>query len=297
MLHTSNIVFSIVITTHNRPQFLSRALQSVMQQGYQHWEVLIVDDGSQPPYLQDYVEIFNDPRIQGWELSHQGVNAARNWGIQKAKGDFVLFLDDDDQYLPMHLEVLYDKIKKYHPRYKIFKTAMKAMRPHKGFELENLKSTDPLLEMYLQGENLLSFAFSKEIFQDLTFITTPLLASDQLFLMEAVLAHPLKIVEVPTVVYHHNPQGLSKRYCQTSLQWGEQFFDHASAPLHLALRMRLGFHYQDYYWGKYYLHHARLAIRQGERKIYFQLLRKAWRFRLLTPWQDYLRTLYTPLRP
>ncbi len=296
MLNPANLVFSIVITTHNRPQFLRKALESLVQQGFQHWEAHVIDDGSETNYWQGLLLEYQDPRIKGWTQSHQGVNAARNLGIDKSQGEFLLFLDDDDLYLPMHLEVLYVKIKKYSPRYKIFKTGIKAMRPGKGFQPDNLSTSDPLLEIYRQGENLLSFAFHRAVFETLRFVQPPILAADQLFLLEAVLAFPLKVLQVPTVVYHWNPQGLSKNYSEESLRIGEDFFEWASPALHLALRMRLGYAYKDCYWGKFYLHHARLAIQQDKHKDFRKLLGKAWHYRKFTPPKEYLRTLYTFLR-
>jgi glycosyltransferase involved in cell wall biosynthesis len=100
-----NLQISIIIPTYNRAHFLSYAIQSVINQTYQNWELLIIDDGS-TDNTKKVVEEFikKDSRIKYFYKEHGGVGSSRNFGIKKASGDFVIFLDSDDMFLPNILE-------------------------------------------------------------------------------------------------------------------------------------------------------------------------------------------------
>lgn len=97
---------SVVIPTFNRARVLSRALSSVLAQTFQDFEVHVIDDGSTDE-TRRMVGEFSDPRINTVALPVQGgAAAARNKGIEQARGKYVAFLDSDDEYLPSFLEVL-----------------------------------------------------------------------------------------------------------------------------------------------------------------------------------------------
>lgn len=102
MTHTPRV--TVVITTYNRADLLPRAVESVLAQTYTDYEVIIVDDCSSDN-TQDVVAGFDDPRIRSFRHErNRGASAARNTGILNAKGEYVAFLDDDDELLPMNLE-------------------------------------------------------------------------------------------------------------------------------------------------------------------------------------------------
>ncbi len=95
---------SVVIPSYNRANVLPRAVKSVLAQTYQDFEIIIIDDCSKDN-TQEVVKNFNDPRIR--YIRHEinkGGNAARNTGIKAANGEFVAFLDSDDEWLPTKLE-------------------------------------------------------------------------------------------------------------------------------------------------------------------------------------------------
>jgi len=85
---------------------LKQSIKSILQQTYQNFEIVVINDGG-----QDIAEIVEDPRIV--YLQHaksKGPAAARNLGLEAAKGNYIAYLDDDDSYLTNHLETLHDKI-------------------------------------------------------------------------------------------------------------------------------------------------------------------------------------------
>ncbi|WP_324689966.1 glycosyltransferase family 2 protein [Cobetia sp. D5] len=99
----TNALVTCVIPTKNRHDKLRLAIDSVLNQSYENVEVIVVDDGSDEKVENHYdsrrVTIINN------KFSVGGA-AARNLGIKSAKGDFICFLDDDDEYLPTKIEVM-----------------------------------------------------------------------------------------------------------------------------------------------------------------------------------------------
>jgi len=95
---------SVIIPTHNRADMLCRAVDSVLKQTLTDFELIIVDDGSTDDTCRR-IEAHTDPRIR--YIRHQlgkGASAARNTGIRHAHGNYIAFLDDDDEWLPTKLE-------------------------------------------------------------------------------------------------------------------------------------------------------------------------------------------------
>lgn len=100
----SSPFFSIILPTYNRGHLIDRALQSVLAQHEQAWELLIADDGSIDgtwTSLCDWVR--QDARVRCWRHVNRGQAASRNAMLLHARGDWVVFLDSDDEFLPAHL--------------------------------------------------------------------------------------------------------------------------------------------------------------------------------------------------
>lgn len=96
---------SVVIPTFNRPDLIGRAIRSVLAQTYADFEIIVVDDGDKVS-VEEAVAGVGDKRIRYIKNSppKQGGGATRNVGIREAKGEYVAFLDDDDEWLPTKLE-------------------------------------------------------------------------------------------------------------------------------------------------------------------------------------------------
>lgn len=94
---------SIVIPLYNKERWVRRALDSVARQTFTDFELFVVDDGSTDQGAQ-IVATYGDSRFRLITQPNAGPGAARNRGIAEAKGEFLAFLDADDEWLPMYLE-------------------------------------------------------------------------------------------------------------------------------------------------------------------------------------------------
>jgi glycosyltransferase involved in cell wall biosynthesis len=101
---TSNMPkVSVIIPTHNRAHFLRGAILSVLNQTFQDFEIIVVDDAS-TDNTSEVVAAFNDERIRFLRHdTNKGGSAARNTGILNSQCDYIAFLDDDDEWLPEKL--------------------------------------------------------------------------------------------------------------------------------------------------------------------------------------------------
>ncbi|WP_324759665.1 glycosyltransferase family 2 protein [Haloarcula sp. GH36] len=96
---------SVVVPTYNRPDLLSRALDSVLTQTVTDLECIVIDDCSSTSQARKVVESTNDDRVRyARHEETKGSSAARNTGIEMAVGEYVAFLDDDDEWYPEKLE-------------------------------------------------------------------------------------------------------------------------------------------------------------------------------------------------
>ena len=99
------VYFSIIIPLFNKENHIENTLKSILKQTYTNYEIIIVNDGSKDG-SESKVLNFKDSRIQLYNQKNQGAAMARNLGIEKAKYDYIAFLDADDLWMENHLETL-----------------------------------------------------------------------------------------------------------------------------------------------------------------------------------------------
>lgn len=104
--------FSIVIPLYNKEISIESTLQSVLEQTYKNFEVIVVNDGSTDNSAA-LVEEINDSRVRLIHQENKGVSAARNRGIKEAKYEWLSFLDADDIWYPNHLKVTSELIDEF----------------------------------------------------------------------------------------------------------------------------------------------------------------------------------------
>lgn len=104
-IHKENDLISVIIPTYNRSDLLQRAIKSILKQTYHNFELIIVDDGSTDINIE-VIKAFSDSRIKYIKFQkNRGQPAAINEGIRVSKGNYITFLDDDDEIFPKMLEL------------------------------------------------------------------------------------------------------------------------------------------------------------------------------------------------
>lgn len=108
--------FSVVIPVYNGEKHIDISVESVLSQSFGDFEIVVVNDGSKDG-TSDAVRALAEKdemgRVRLIEQANGGVSAARNTGIKESRGDYVCFLDSDDQWLPEHLAALSEAIDRY----------------------------------------------------------------------------------------------------------------------------------------------------------------------------------------
>ena len=105
-----NISFSVIMPTYNNAQFIRRAIDSLMNQLYDKWELIIINDGSTDNTDDSIIEYISDNRISYIKNKYnQGLGVALNEGIEASKYDYITYLPADDYYFENHLVNIYEK--------------------------------------------------------------------------------------------------------------------------------------------------------------------------------------------
>lgn len=192
--------FSIVIATYNRASLLPRALDSLTAQSFTSWEAILIDDGSSDGTIEKmktYLEKFEN--ITYRFQKNQGIIAAKNNGISLTNGEYVTFLDSDDEYLFQHLK----------SRYEILQNNKDIEFLHGGVKIigypyvpdyRNPKNKIHLSKCAIGG----SFFIKQNIIEKLHGFSGPVLGMDAHLLEKAQLTKTkiLHIKEPCTYVYH-----------------------------------------------------------------------------------------------
>ena len=179
---------SIIVPVYKVEEYLSKCIESIILQTYINWELVLVDDGSPDRSGQicdEYAE--KDTRIRVFHKDNAGVSSARNFGLDSAKGEFVMFVDSDDWISTDCLQVCVDEIEKD----KLDALQFGFISVTDGLEKSCVKtSTIPLSgEKYIQNNSFNVCAgggiYKREIIEEqkLRFPEELKLAEDQIFVL------------------------------------------------------------------------------------------------------------------
>lgn len=89
--------------TYNRSKLVTETIESIQKQTYPHWELIIIDDGSDDN-TAEVIKAINDQRVHYYQQPHYGMERARDSGLSKAKGELIGFMDSDDLWAATKLE-------------------------------------------------------------------------------------------------------------------------------------------------------------------------------------------------
>lgn len=110
---------SIIMPVYNVEKYIEKSIQSVLIQTVKSFELLIINDGSKDESIK-IAENFNDKRIKIFHKQNGGLSDARNYGIERARGEYIYFIDSDDWIEPNLLEVCLKKITEYNSNFLVF---------------------------------------------------------------------------------------------------------------------------------------------------------------------------------
>lgn len=102
-------IFSVVMPVYNVEKYVKQAVQSVLEQTFLDFEIIIIDDGATDNSLAT-VKQFNDSRIKIISQNNRGLAAARNTGVRASSGKYIAFLDSDDLWSPLKLQLHYEHL-------------------------------------------------------------------------------------------------------------------------------------------------------------------------------------------
>jgi glycosyltransferase involved in cell wall biosynthesis len=192
--------FSIIITTYNRAHILKKALDSLVSQTIDDWEAIIVDDEStDDTYLQilPYLRLY--PKIRYLKKDHSGEAMSKNAGVSLSAGQFISFLDSDDEYDPIHLESR-KKILVQDPATRFFYGGVKIIGNQYVPDRFDYEKRISLSECVIGG----TFFIEKNLFIRLGGFRKILLGADSDLYDRAVRAGiSIKEIKIPTYIYHH----------------------------------------------------------------------------------------------
>ena len=103
---------SVIIPTYNRKKYIKRAIDSVIRQSYKPFEIIVIDDGSTDGTYELIKKSYSSSQISLEKQINNGVSSARNKGVKLANGDWIAFLDSDDEWFENKLELQVREIKK-----------------------------------------------------------------------------------------------------------------------------------------------------------------------------------------
>jgi glycosyltransferase involved in cell wall biosynthesis len=162
--------FSVIIPTYNRAHFMPKAIESVINQSFTDWELIIIDDGSKDSTEGVVAEYLKDSRIKYFFQHNQERCVARNNGINRSAGKYITFLDSDDYFLPNRLQLLYNSIIDKNEPIAFFYT---------GICFENNGSIEERKEVYNSYNNIFEFIINAIIHTQQACIHNSLLKKHQ----------------------------------------------------------------------------------------------------------------------
>jgi glycosyltransferase involved in cell wall biosynthesis len=203
------IFFSVIIPTFNRADLIASTINSLLNQTFNNFEILIIDDGS-TDNTEAIVSEFSDNRITYYKKENGERGAARNYGLQLAKGTYVNFFDSDDLAYSNHLETAYQYASKKRINCEVFHTGYDIKKEGKIMPSEK-KINAELVNMQLIKENILScnnVFIRKDIALENPFPEDRRMAVAEDWALWLLLASKYPFYNSPTItstiVYHDN---------------------------------------------------------------------------------------------
>jgi len=278
--------FSIICPVYNREHLIQNAIQSVLNQIFIDWELIVVDDGSTDNSKFIVEKYLTDIRIKYFYQHNQGPSIARNFGIQKAKGNFICFLDSDDLYFENHLNVFNDAI--YASFYKDEILCSKWTINNKGkskrFKNLNLETSlySNIIDLVLHNDiSINNLCFPIGVFNKHKFEGKYKFFEDTHLLVRILLNTNFIVLNNVTVsINNHSQRGTYTIYnekntidkIENNISAIKDLFEkHGKEIIEITQKPYL----REYLVSEKYIHHANGALIYGHPILSFQLILKA----------------------
>lgn len=207
--------FSIIIPTYNRAGLIGTAIESVINQKFKSWELIIVDDGS-TDNTKGVVRSYKNENISYYYQENAEKSIARNNGFGHSDGQYICFLDSDDWYLDNHLEVLHDAIEKSGFLKAFFYAGMYSsmngqlqIRPLPAYVLENQVEHVLFNTIYPS-----SVCIHRDILKEIPFDPNVFLAEDAASWARIATKYPIRQVNDYTVVLRIHDQAQTHQFAK-----------------------------------------------------------------------------------
>ena len=223
-MNKDQALVSIITPVYNAEKYIKETINSVLNQTYSSWELLVIDDGSTDSTAK-IVKSFSDSRIILIQQENGGVSSARNKGIDLARGKYITFLDADDILPPHSLEA--------RVHYLESNPSVDLVDGHISVKDMDMKNDIRSYESYYNGLLLprlvaldsrvffnVCYMFKREILGDIRFKEKMTHAEDLLFYMELSSLHPVQYGFVPETIYWYRSGHTSAMTNLTGLENG-----------------------------------------------------------------------------
>ena len=201
---------SVIIPTYKRAHLLKRAILSALQQTYSNFEILVINDSEEEREVLGIIEAIGDKRIKYYRNQRKkGGNGARNTGILKANGEYVAFLDDDDEWYPNKIKRQIETLSGNNNNWNGVYCGFEEFKNGIWKEKKNLKEGSLLFEL-LTGKNPIATGstaiFKKAVFEQIGLWDENLIRhQDYEFLVRYFQKYKLAFInEILVKVYGHN---------------------------------------------------------------------------------------------
>ena len=201
--------FSIILPTYNRRSLLPRAVESVLAQEYTNWELIIIDDGSTDETKEYVIGILNN-KIQYHYHENIGRSASRNRGLEKSKGQYICFLDSDDELLPNYLSCFQNNLN--NTLDKLFLSGVGLVGNNSVVKIIPSSNRSTCIVQCLEGYfNLMPFCFHKSLLLTHRFTESIYYGEDYKFLVPIIAHNQIAISNIVTSsVHQHSHRTINK---------------------------------------------------------------------------------------
>lgn len=228
---------SVIIPTYNRALLLQKAIQSVLDQTFQDFEIIVVNNYSEDNTIE-VVKSFNDERIKIINIRNEGIIAkSRNRGLKESGGNYIAFLDSDDMWLPEKLELQVGHLREHPQYYLVYSNARYIVsgrgakgegRRAKGRETSNLDTwiqkgllikpgtlrQGNVFKAFVNGNFFmpqLTVLMKREVFETVGFFTenpSAIAAEDYEYWLRVTLRYKIGFVDKPLALYREHSDSL-----------------------------------------------------------------------------------------